>query len=179
MASTTLEAATVATLSFLKPGSWPSDQKPYEMLYTPADGIPLINHETAEVCGIPIHDLRPRKDELSLDEEGFIISELKSQHQYEDLQDEEFLKTVFAQELRDHLLKRLGARALYIHECVVSEPAVSFQYLTTVSLILSSYGNALTYPNTKGTGAEYPSLWPIPVCQAHRATFLSCSTHLV
>lgn len=120
----TLPVVTTATLSFLKPGSWPIGQRLYELLYIPTDGLPLINHQRVEISGIPIHDLRPQKNNLSLDEEGFIVSDMKSRLQYEDFQDEELLTNVFAEELRAHLLECLGARALYIHECVVSNSAV-------------------------------------------------------
>ena len=119
MIDETQPVVTKASLSFLRPGSWPKGERPYELLYIPTDGTPLINYERLQVEDIPIYDMRPRQDDLSLDRDGFIVGNLRSKLDYEDFHDEELLKTVFADELRTYLQELLGARALFIHECVV------------------------------------------------------------
>lgn len=110
---------TTASMSFIKPGSWPATEKPFELLYMPIDGFPMSNYELETVHDIPIHDMRPYMDSLSLDQQGFIVATLASTLRYEDFWDEKSLKDVYAEELRSLLLKHLHARSVFIHECVV------------------------------------------------------------
>ena len=106
-------------MRFLKPKSWDPGEKLYELEYNPSDGLAERNYDTHQIYDIPIHDLRPLKGKLSLDREGFVILDLPSSMKYEDYLDETKLKSVFAEELRQCLLNTLGARAVFIHECVV------------------------------------------------------------
>ena len=64
--------------------------------------------------------MRPLKGNLSLDREGVLIVDLPTRMSYEDFLEEEKLKTIYAEELRECLLSVLGARVIFIHECVVS-----------------------------------------------------------
>ncbi|KAJ9133114.1 hypothetical protein NKR19_g9178 [Coniochaeta hoffmannii] len=106
-------------MRFLKPKSWDPGEKLYELEYNPSDGLAERNYDTHQIYDIPIHDLRPLKGKLSLDREGFVILDLPSSMKYEDYLDETKLKSVFAEELRQCLLNTLGARAVFIHECVI------------------------------------------------------------
>jgi hypothetical protein len=110
---------TTASMTFIKPGSWPPTEKPYELLYVPTDGFPTSNFELQIVHDIPVYDMRPNIDSLSLDRQGFIVAPLASTLRYEDFWDEKSLRDVYAEELRNLLVKRLCARSVFIHECVV------------------------------------------------------------
>lgn len=79
----------------------------------------MSNFELETVHDIPLHDMRPHIDSLSLDREGFIVAPLASTLRYEDFWDEKLLTDVYAEELRNFLLKHLHARSVFIHECVV------------------------------------------------------------
>ena len=109
-----------ATLSFIARDVLHETEKPYELEYEPPDGIEKSNYTIEQIDGVQLHDIRPWKGNLSLDREGFIVSDLHSSLHNEEFWDEQKLKTVFAEELRSHLIRILGARAIYFHECVVS-----------------------------------------------------------
>lgn len=111
---------TVASLKFVKPGSWPVGEKLYDLLYTPTDGFPMSNYQLEAVHNITVHDMRPMIKDLSLDKHGFVVMDMPSQLEYEDFGNESLMRNVYAEELRETLLARLGARAVYFHECVVS-----------------------------------------------------------
>ncbi|KIW33962.1 uncharacterized protein PV07_00773 [Cladophialophora immunda] len=110
---------TTASMVFIKPGSWPSDEKPYELLYIPTDESPTSNYEVHTVPNIPVRDMRPSLEALDLDRHGFIVASLASALRYENIRDEKALRDVYAAELRHLLLETLGARAVFIHECVL------------------------------------------------------------
>lgn len=109
-----------ASMEFLKENSWPEEEKPFVILYQPIIDIRMTNIEYERVNGIPIHDLRPKKGKLSLDREGFVIEDFPNPLTYEETFDEEMLRNVYSRSLKDWLLKYLGAKSAYIHECVVS-----------------------------------------------------------
>ncbi|GIK02043.1 hypothetical protein Aspvir_006086 [Aspergillus viridinutans] len=109
---------TTGEICFAKPGSWPANERPYTLLYEPATDEKLSNFKTSDIQPVPIRDMRPKKDSLSIHKEGFIFADFKSKMAYEDYLDEDKLKTVLAGEVRELLLERLGAKAAFIHECV-------------------------------------------------------------
>jgi len=109
-----------STLTFLAREPHHDKEKLYELEYSPTDELPLSNYKSEQVNGVQIHDIRPEKHKLSLDEQGFIISDFSSSAEYEYFWDEESLKTKFLPGLRQHLISILGARSVYFHETVVS-----------------------------------------------------------
>ncbi|KAL8637913.1 MAG: hypothetical protein Q9226_009060, partial [Calogaya cf. arnoldii] len=113
-------ACTEATLTFFERGSWPSHQRPYELLFQPPDSdFPVCNYNVVRVPNVPIHDLRPLKDTLSLDREGFLLADLNTRMDYENYFDQEKLKSIYMPEIKALLKERLGIRAAYVHECVI------------------------------------------------------------
>lgn len=112
---------TEATLTFFERESWPSHQRPYELLFQPPDpDFPVCNYNVTQVPNIPIHDLRPLKDKLSLDREGFLIADINTRMAYGDYFDEEKLRSTYMPEIKTFLKEKLDVRAVYFHECVVS-----------------------------------------------------------
>lgn len=113
-------ATTTGNMNFIDRESVPNDEKPYLMMYQPAHNIRTSNFKWTPVKDVPLHDMRPRMETLSLDKEGFIVAKLESRLSYEELLDAEKLRSVYAEEVRKLVLEKLGARSAYIHECVVS-----------------------------------------------------------
>jgi hypothetical protein len=114
-------ALTEGTLTFFERESLPSHQRPYELLFQPPDSdFPVCNYKIVQVPNVPIHDLRPLKHKLSLDREGFLVADFNTSMKYEDYFDQEKLKSTYMPEIKAFLKERLGVRAAYIHECVVS-----------------------------------------------------------
>jgi len=118
-------AATTGKLTFIDRGSWPQSDRPYELLYAPDGDIPRCNFSLIEHDNVPIHDLRPEKGQLSLDREGYMVVDLESSLDYDDFYDEEKLKRTYLNELKHMLRECLGARAVFVHECVVGSHSTS------------------------------------------------------
>ncbi|EME81578.1 uncharacterized protein MYCFIDRAFT_121755, partial [Pseudocercospora fijiensis CIRAD86] len=97
-----------STIKFCKRDPKWSHEKAFNLSYLPPPGTQKTNvdHEDIDVT---IHDIRPRKDSLSLGREGFQILDLESKLEYEDFFDQEKVQSIFAVELREVLLKSLGA----------------------------------------------------------------------
>jgi hypothetical protein len=110
---------TTGEIQFVRPNSWPDEEKPYCLLYIPTDGLAMANFDFGDVRTVPIRDMRSRKGQLSLDQEGFLVADFKSSLVHDDYFDEDKLKTVFVDELREFLISFLGAKAVFVHECVV------------------------------------------------------------
>jgi hypothetical protein len=107
-----------AKVKFAKRDPKQTEKTRFFYSYDPTPGEPVSNIEYEQVA-IDIHDVRPRKDTLSLDREGFQILDLESKLQYQDFFDKDKVKEIFMEELRIALLKLLGARGLFFHEIVV------------------------------------------------------------
>lgn len=107
-----------ANLIFLAKDPLLETNKPYELLYDTPE-IPRGANFDEITESVPIEDFRPLKGKLSLDKDGFILVDLPRAIPYEDYFDEETLKAGFVTDAKRVLLDVCGARAVYIHECVV------------------------------------------------------------
>ncbi|RMJ13912.1 hypothetical protein CDV36_006397 [Fusarium kuroshium] len=117
-----MTVATEGTLTFFERESWPSHERPYELLFKPpSSDFPVCNYSVTQVPNVPIHDLRPLKGKLSLDREGFMIADINTSMGYEDYFDQEKLKATYMPEIKLFLKEKLGVRAAYIHECVIRQ----------------------------------------------------------
>lgn len=108
-----------ASLRFTQRDEKFKTEKPYELEYEPDVNMPHKNFTIETIDDIPIEDLRPTIDSLSLDQEGIAVVPIDTQMSYDDYYNEEKLKTVFGPELRESILKYTGARRVYFHETVV------------------------------------------------------------
>lgn len=109
----------LAGLKFCKRDPKWSYEKAFSLSYNPPPGIDKSNveHDSVEVI---LNDVRPFKNSLRLDREGFQIVDLKSKLGYQDFFDRDQVQKVFAEEVRDTLKKLLGADGIFFHETVVS-----------------------------------------------------------
>lgn len=94
-------AATQGTLTVFERESWSSHERPYELLFQPPNvDLPVCNYSVVQVPNVPIYALRPFKDNLSRDREGFLIADLETEMEYEDYFDPEKLKSKYMPEIK-------------------------------------------------------------------------------
>jgi hypothetical protein len=99
-----------ATLNYLVR----TDQKPHAYTFEPPEGVPARTGQVDAVANVAIHDARPIADQLSLDEQGFVLRRHKSA--VSDFYDEEQLCTLYYAEI-DRLLKvATGAEKVVIFD---------------------------------------------------------------
>lgn len=109
-----------ANMKFKEPSELDHIEKPFDIRCEHPEDIPSTNINGIWIQDIPIYDMRSSLPGLSLDVQGFVVTNLTSTLKYEEFFDEQKLKVVFAEELRAHLLNLLGAKCVFFHECVVS-----------------------------------------------------------
>jgi hypothetical protein len=91
-----------------------TDQKPYAYTFEPPEGVPARTGQVDAVANVTIRDARPIADQLSLDEQGFVLRRHKSA--VTDFYDEEQLCTLYYAEI-DRLLKvATGAEKVVIFD---------------------------------------------------------------
>jgi hypothetical protein len=99
-----------ATLNYLVR----TGEKPYAYTFEPPPGVPARTGQVNAVANVAIRDARPLADQLSLDEQGFVLRRHRSQ--VTDFYDEEQLCSVYYAEI-DRLLKvAAGAEKVVIFD---------------------------------------------------------------
>jgi hypothetical protein len=99
-----------ATLNYLVR----TDQRPYAYTFEPPESVPARTGQVDAVANVTIRDARPIADQLSLDEQGFVLRRHKSA--VTDFYDEEQLCTLYYAEI-DRLLKvATGAEKVVIFD---------------------------------------------------------------
>jgi hypothetical protein len=102
-----------ATLNYLVR----TDQKPYAYTFEPPEGVPARTGQVDAVPDVSIRDARPIADQLSLDEQGFVLRRHKTA--VSDFYDEEQLCTLYYAEI-DRLLKvGTGAEKVVIFDYTI------------------------------------------------------------
>jgi hypothetical protein len=98
---------------YLERASRYDTEKPYTMRYQPDEGIPQSNFKKIE-CPMKAESMRDHGVEsFKFNECGFEIIELKSQLSYDEFWDNEKVKQVYIEEVKETLKKELGAK--YVH----------------------------------------------------------------
>lgn len=118
------EQSIITSLHFLVSDPNHAREKLFAIHYDPHDPLPDQNYTLKTVNDLQIHDVRASKDALSLDREGVTVIQLKNELTYDDYFDESKVKARFAEEVREVLLRELGAKQIYFHECVVSSAII-------------------------------------------------------
>ncbi|KAL9104085.1 MAG: hypothetical protein Q9163_000937 [Psora crenata] len=135
--------AVSSSLKFCKQDPRWSYEKAFSLSYNPPPGVEKSNVEHESV-NLTLTDVRPHKDSLSLDREGFQIVDLESKLEYGDFYDKGQVQRVFAEELRGMLLNLLGAKGVFFHETIRSR-----------------------HPGFPGTGAAADLKYEQPIPKAH------------
>ncbi|KYG48096.1 hypothetical protein M433DRAFT_2265 [Acidomyces richmondensis BFW] len=114
---------------FLRRDPLYDEEKPYSLRFTPPDRFPRANIQL-DRHDLDIFDVRPKKDELSLERNGCFVWNFKSLMQYDDFDNEEKVKEIFLLEVADGLRQRLGARQVQIFEHTVRKRHSEFPVST-------------------------------------------------
>jgi DNA-binding transcriptional MerR regulator len=95
-------------------------EKPYEMRFYPPCDFPRKNIHISKYHGIPVEDIRARKESLSINKNGFMVMELDGQMSPEDFSDREAIASQYLPKVAEELKKCLGASRVQIHDYLVS-----------------------------------------------------------
>ena len=88
-------------------------EKPYTMRYEPEEGIPQSNFKKIKYP-MTVKSMRePAAGPFHLNECGFQLIQLKSRLSYDEFWDNERVKEIYIEEVKDTLKKELGAK--YVH----------------------------------------------------------------
>ena len=105
---------------FLKQDPKYDDEKPYSLRYTPPDGFPRAN-VLLECHDVMVEDIRPIRDSLSIETNGFAIMNYNTAMCYDDFDDEDKVKTIYLRELSEALRTYLKATRVQIFEHTVTQ----------------------------------------------------------
>lgn len=112
-----LTAGDVSTdLVFLKPDEKFLYEKPYRLRYDPGDEIPRSNCETQIHKNIAIHDIRGAEAKYTLDRNGFQVLKLESKLTPQEFHNEERVRSVYYEELKELLKRTFGAKRVEVLE---------------------------------------------------------------
>lgn len=103
---------------FLKRDPLYNEEKPYSLRFTAPDGFPRANIKL-DRHDLDVFDVRPKKDELSLESNGCFVWNFKSRMPYDDFDNEAKVREIYLVEVADGLRQRLGARQVQIFEHTV------------------------------------------------------------
>lgn len=107
---------------FLKRDPTYDDEKPYSLRFTPPEGFPRANI-LLESHDVAVHDIRPIRNELTIDKNGYAIMSLETDMTYDDFDNEQRIKDVYLRELSEALRSYLGAKRVQIFEHTVGNTA--------------------------------------------------------
>ena len=91
-----------------------TDQKPYSYTFEPPPGVPPRYGQVDAVAGVAVRDARPLADQLSLDEQGFVLRPHPTA--VADFYDEEQLKAVYYPEVEALLKAETGSDKVVIFD---------------------------------------------------------------
>jgi hypothetical protein len=92
------------------------EEKPFKLRYDPGPGIPRQNCSNESVGGITVHDIRGSEDKFSIENQGFAIGQLQTKMAPEDFNDDEKIKSVYYEELKEVLKERFGCQRVEVLE---------------------------------------------------------------
>lgn len=114
-----------AKMTFMVDDPLLASHKSYEILYDTQD-MPIgcnFDYVKQEVI---VEDFRALKGDLSMDRDGFLLEDLEASMTYEDFFNEDVLKERYVSDVKRTIQELCGARAVYIHECVVSVASTEY-----------------------------------------------------
>lgn len=91
-------------------------EKPYKLQYDPGEGLPRTNCANEPTSGIVIQDIRGEEQKFSLEKQGFSVRKLQSRLSPADFYDDEQVKKVYYNELKDLLKTTLKAKRVEVLE---------------------------------------------------------------
>lgn len=116
---------------FLKRDKLYNEEKPYSLRFTAPNGFPRANIKL-DKHNINIVDVRANKEQLSLDQNGCFVWNLRSCLQYDDFDDRAKIQDVYLAEVADGLRDQLRAAKVQIFEHTVKPPFNAFADSTLI-----------------------------------------------
>jgi hypothetical protein len=106
----------VTNLIFLEKDSKHETEKPYKLQYDPGPGLPRWNCKNESHDGITIHDIRGKESKFTVENQGFEVAKLSTELSPEDFTDEDKVRKVYYNELKDLCKRRFGAQRVEVLE---------------------------------------------------------------
>jgi hypothetical protein len=111
---------------FLQRADHHQEEKPYKLRYDPGDEIQRTNCTNESVDGIKVYNIRGGEHEFTIEKEGFAVVQLESKLTPEEFYDDDKVKMVYYEELKELLKNRSGATRVE-----VLEHGVRYNYMTS------------------------------------------------
>jgi hypothetical protein len=106
----------VADLIFLEKDPKHETEKPYKLQYDPGPGLPRWNCKNQSRGGITIHDIRGEEPNFTVENQGFEVAKLSTELSPEEFSNDDKVRRVYYNELRDLCKKRFGAQRVEVYE---------------------------------------------------------------
>ncbi|KAI1448428.1 hypothetical protein F5Y02DRAFT_307572 [Annulohypoxylon stygium] len=108
-----------ASIVFLSRDDLYKTSKPYAIQYEPHGNIPQSNIVQERVDGIPVRDVRPIKDTLTLEKDGILVKELHTGLQLAGFADPNAVQDLYLPKVQQLLQEVLGTQNVAILEYLV------------------------------------------------------------
>ena len=115
-------------------------EKPYTIQFSPHGSVPQNNIKQEIVPNVLLHDIRPVKDALDFDRDGFMIVDLESKLHRDDFADPGKVIEVYLEEVKDMLKQHFGTANIAIIEYLVSRTntCASLLFIGNLGFVLSN-----------------------------------------
>jgi hypothetical protein len=104
------------TLVFLRRESKHNTEKPFKLQYDPGEGLPRTNCINEGTNDITIHDFRGKEEDFTLEQQGFAVRSLRSKLEPDEFLDDDKVKSVYYDELKELVKRELGAKRVEVLE---------------------------------------------------------------
>lgn len=111
-------AAVETSIHFLKRDKAYDHEKPYQLKYTAAEGVPTTNIRLERQEPVQIRSMRGQEQQFSFENNGFTVLKMKENIPYDDFNNAEGVKR-YLTAVADLLRTRLGADKVQVYQYVV------------------------------------------------------------
>ena len=117
-------AVVETSINFLKRDELYEHEKPYQLKYAPADGIPISNFRLEKQDNIKITSIRDREAQFSFERNGFAVLKVKEDLPYDDFSNP------------DGIRRYLDIVSAYLKNLLGADKVQAFQYVVRFGLRL-------------------------------------------
>ena len=111
-------AKLIASIWFLQRDKLYETEKPYHIKFKPHGDIPVSNITHCRV-DVPVRDLRPLQNDLTLEEDGMMVQHLDTKMKYEGYANPIVVQQLYLKELHHLIQDALGVKNVAIMEYLV------------------------------------------------------------
>ena len=134
-------AVVETSLNFLKRDKLYEREKPYQLKYAAAEGIPISNFRLEKQDNITITSIRDREAQFSFEKNGFAVLRMKEDISYDDFSNPDGIRR-YLDLVSRHLKNLLGADNVQAFQYVV-RLALRLLLVSEVPLTMRRSGNAI------------------------------------